>query len=70
MWLAKRGIHLRIARPPIAEFDGRTGSIRLSQDGNSRDQAAQTINILRLDLGIPAAPIAAEPSTPHGNYSS
>jgi hypothetical protein len=40
MQVAKRGKHLRITRLPIAESDGRTGSIGTITDSESRNVAA------------------------------
>src|SRR6266478_4654626 len=42
----KTGKRRRIARPPITELDGRTGSSGTVADGESRDPAASTIDIL------------------------
>src|SRR5437773_3344250 len=52
MQAAKRGKRPRITRPPIAESDGRTGSIGTIAYGESRDATASAIDILPLDLGI------------------
>jgi hypothetical protein len=52
MRAAKRGKDLRIARLPIAEFDGRTGPIGTIAGGQSEGAAASLIGISPADLGI------------------
>jgi len=46
MQVAKRGKRLCITRLPIAESDGRTGSIGAITESESRNAAALTIDIL------------------------
>jgi hypothetical protein len=46
MHVAKRGKRLRITRLPIAESDGRTGSIGAIAGSESRNAAALKIDIL------------------------
>jgi hypothetical protein len=70
MQSAKRGKHLRITRLPVAESDGRTGSIGTITGSESRNTAALTIDILPLDLGIFAWQAASEALISRRNYSS
>ena len=60
MHVAKRDKRQRITRQPIAESDGRTGSIAAITDSESRNAAALTIDICRLDLGIFASAAGCE----------
>jgi hypothetical protein len=67
MQAAKRGKHPRITRLPIAESDGRTGSIGTIADSESSDATASVIDILPFDLGVFARLTDLQLPAPNGN---